>query len=70
MLGPAGLPREIVTRLAGDVQKILARKDINERYASMGVELAPTGPEEMATFVRQQLDSWGRKIREAGIQPE
>jgi hypothetical protein len=29
-----------------------------------------SGPEELDRFVQQQLKNWGKKIREAGIQPE
>ena len=70
MFGPAGMPRDVVNRLNAELLKILARKDIAERLTAMGVEIAPSSPEEMAEFVRRQLDGWGAKIRQAGIQPE
>ena len=36
----------------------------------MGAEIAPSSSQEMEQFVKQQLASWGTKIRNAGIMPE
>jgi tripartite-type tricarboxylate transporter receptor subunit TctC len=68
--GPAGMPREIVVKLNAELLKILDRKEIRERLASIGAEAAPSSPDELGEFVLAQLADWGRKIREAGIQPE
>ncbi|MCJ0763842.1 hypothetical protein [Variovorax terrae] len=44
--------------------------DLIERLRIMGMEPGlPTG-EPFQRFVRDQLDKWGRQIRDAGIQPE
>ena len=68
--GPAGVPRDIVVKLSTEILKIVDRKDVRERLAAIGAEAAPGSPEELAEFVRVQLANWGKKIREAGIQPE
>jgi tripartite-type tricarboxylate transporter receptor subunit TctC len=70
LVGPANLPRPIVDRLAVEMQKVLGRADIREKFAGMGAEVAPSGPAEMEKFVRDQLESWRVRIRDAGIQPE
>lgn len=70
MLGPAGLPREIVDRLNAELKKIYARADVRERLVPIGAEPATTSPEEMGEFLKVQLSSWGKKIKDAGIQPE
>jgi tripartite-type tricarboxylate transporter receptor subunit TctC len=70
LFGPAGMPAEIVGQLSTEVIRILERKDVRERYGALGVEITTGGPDELARFVREQLDNWGRKIRDAGIRPE
>lgn len=68
--GPAGLPKEIVDRLSGVLTAILSRPEVQERIAAIGMEPAPSTPEEFTSFVVTQLDVWGRRIKAAGIQPE
>jgi tripartite-type tricarboxylate transporter receptor subunit TctC len=70
MLGPAGMPREIVDKLNAELKKIYARPDVRERLGPIGAEPATNSPEEMAVFLKEQLQSWGRKIKDAGIEPE
>ena len=70
LVGPAGLPRDVVERLNAEVNKILARPDIGARLTQLGSEAAPSSPDELAKFIAQQLESWRTKIAAAGIQPE
>ena len=70
LVGPAGLPRDIVDRLNAEINKILVRPEIRNRLAELGAETAPSSPDELAAFIRQQLESWRSKIAAAGIQPE
>jgi tripartite-type tricarboxylate transporter receptor subunit TctC len=70
MLGPAGMPREIVDKLNAELKMIYARPDVRERLGPIGAEPATSSPEEMAEFLKVQLQSWGRKIKDAGIEPE
>jgi tripartite-type tricarboxylate transporter receptor subunit TctC len=36
----------------------------------MGLQPAPSNPAELDRFVKEQLAAWGKKIKDAGIQPE
>ena len=67
VLGPAGLPREVATRLSGEINKILARPDIRERFASQALDPANTTPEQFAEFIKVEVGRWGKLIKEAGI---
>ncbi len=70
MFAPAGTAPEIVARLSAEVRKSLAKTDIRERIASFSADVMPSAPDELAGFVRAQLVSWGKRIRDAGIEPE
>jgi tripartite-type tricarboxylate transporter receptor subunit TctC len=70
LFGPAGLPAPIVDKLNASLNKALAAPIVRQRMADMGLEPAPSTPQVFSTFVREQLDVWGSKIREVGIAPE
>lgn len=66
LVGPAGLPRELVGKLAEDFNRVLRMPDIAERLASQGVDLMGSSPAEFASLLEADLGKWGRLAREAG----
>ena len=70
LFGPARLPAEIVGRMNKELNAAMRRPDVREKIDRQGFELAGSTPEEMAAFLQEQLQSWGRAFREAGMQPE
>ena len=70
MFGPANMPREIVDRLAREFNAAILKPEVKEPLDRYGFELQGSTPQELGTFVNEQLEAWKRGIREAGIQPE
>jgi tripartite-type tricarboxylate transporter receptor subunit TctC len=70
LFAPAGLPPEIAERLARELEKLLAKGDVKEKFAKQGVEVFYTGPREFDAYVRSELVKWTGLIKEVGIQPE
>lgn len=70
LYGPAGMPGEAVERLNREVTTILQRPDIRSRLLAMGIDAAPSSPQGLADFTREQLQSYVRLIKEFNIQPE
>jgi tripartite-type tricarboxylate transporter receptor subunit TctC len=67
---PAGTPREILLRLAAEIQKAVLAADLKERYATLGMDTASSTPEEMAAFMRREQERYATIIRNAGIKIE
>jgi tripartite-type tricarboxylate transporter receptor subunit TctC len=67
LFGPAKLPRGIVDRLAREMKEIMARPDIREALDRLSFEASSSSPEEMASFLSEQLRLWRTAIDEAGI---
>ena len=67
LLGPPGLPREVVTVLNAELAAIL--RDPETRAGLLKQGLAPqTGtPEELAKLIETDLERWGKVVREARI---
>ena len=70
LAGPANMPKDVTARLSDEVGKILRRPEIKDKIAHMGLEASPSAPAEFDRYVRNQLSSWGERIRAAGITPE
>jgi tripartite-type tricarboxylate transporter receptor subunit TctC len=71
IFGPAGLPQEVVDRIATEVQAVLADKEVQDKLALTGFEVNPSrSPAEFQKYVADQLASWTRMIKAAGIKPE
>jgi len=70
MFVPAGTPKAIINRLNKAIVTALDNPSVHQRLAEMGLQPAPTTPAELDAYVKQQLKAWGKKIKDAGIQPE
>jgi len=64
---PAGTPRPIVERLQKETARVLQLKEIRDDAAALGTLLGGDSPEEFAAFVRSEVQTWGKVIKEANI---
>jgi tripartite-type tricarboxylate transporter receptor subunit TctC len=67
---PAGTPPEIIAKLNGELRKVIDRPDVKAELAARGMDAFSSSPEEMATFVKEQLALWNRLVSEAGIEKQ
>jgi tripartite-type tricarboxylate transporter receptor subunit TctC len=70
MVAPANTPRPIIERLNSVVGEILRTRELKEKFAAAGIDIAPSTPEELGERIRADLPYYGKLMREAGIQPE
>ena len=70
LYGPAGLPGPIVTRLNSELNKILRTADIKKRFAADGAEPGSGTPNDLAVYLKNDYEKWGKVIRAAGIKAE
>jgi tripartite-type tricarboxylate transporter receptor subunit TctC len=69
-LGPAGLPKDVVTKLNAEIQKIINRPEIKKELAERGMEAFSGPPEEFEQFLKDQLVVWEKLIADAGIEKQ
>jgi tripartite-type tricarboxylate transporter receptor subunit TctC len=68
LLGPAGLPEPIVTRFHAAWAAALRLPAVQARLANpLGVQVVASSPAEFAAFLENQIETWGRVVREQGI---
>ncbi|HMH19204.1 MAG TPA: tripartite tricarboxylate transporter substrate binding protein [Burkholderiales bacterium] len=70
LVAPAKTPRDIIERVNREFVKTLNAPDIREQLLSHGEEPTPTTPEEFGRFMQRELATWGKVVKEAGIQAE
>lgn len=67
LLGPAGLPREIVTMLNAELVAILGDPEVRAGLLKQGLTPRTGTPAELAGLIESDLERWGRVVREAKI---
>jgi tripartite-type tricarboxylate transporter receptor subunit TctC len=67
---PPGTPREILVRLAGEIQKAIAVPEVKERFVFLGMDTVSSTPDEMAAFLRAEQDRYAKVVRDANIKIE
>jgi len=65
--GPAKMPRDIVMRLSRELNLVLQIPDVRAQLARQGFEAEGSTPEQLAAFVKEQLDVWTRIAAETGV---
>ena len=71
VLAPAGLPRDIVTRLHTNVVRAVNDAGVRKRFIDDGADPSPSAsPEAFAALIRSEVRKWAKVIKDAGIQPE
>lgn len=68
LVGPAGLPPEIVSRLSAALAKALARSDIREAFAKAGTPVRERDTAEFTAFVKSENQRWKSIIVASGAQ--
>jgi len=67
LLAPAGTPRDVVMKLNAEIAKVLNAADTKKELYAAGVEADISSPEALNTLMVQELDRWGKVIKDAGI---
>ncbi len=68
--GPAGMQKDIVARLNGEIGRILFLPEVKGRMENIAVEVAKSTPEELGAMMRADAEKWGRTIKDLGISPQ
>ena len=70
ILAPAGTPKDVVAKLNAAVNDALKLEDVRTRLIGAGIEIQSGTPERFGDVIKNEVDKWGRIVKEAGIQPE
>jgi tripartite-type tricarboxylate transporter receptor subunit TctC len=66
LVGPAGTPAAIVNRLSGEVDRILKKPDVLERFKGLGAEPVGGTPEQLGQFIVAETRKWQQVVKASG----
>jgi tripartite-type tricarboxylate transporter receptor subunit TctC len=70
LVGPAGLPREIVARMNKEMVAVLAKPSVKELMLRQGFMAKSSTPEALATYLKDQVAIWKSALKTAGVEPQ
>ena len=70
LVGPAGMPKDLVVKLNTALNTSLRNKETISKMAEGAAVPWPTTPEEFASHIDKEIVRWTKLAQEAGIQPE
>ena len=70
LLAPAGTPTETVNQLAKDTQSIFTQPKVLELLKSQGLTEVLQKPEEFASYIAQETQTWAKIVRAKHIEAE
>jgi tripartite-type tricarboxylate transporter receptor subunit TctC len=70
LVAPAGTPKAVVAKLHDEAQKALATREVRERMAAVGGEVAPGSADMFTQLIRSEAQRYSRLVREANIKPD
>ena len=69
VLGPKGLPKDVVARWNGEINRALQLPDVKERMAGDGMEPVGGSPERFREVLTRDIAKWQRVVKIANIKP-
>ena len=70
VLGPTGMPNQVLAKLNGEIAAILNQPESAKRLEGEGAAPAPSSSAEFGRMLGAEIEKWGRVAREAGIKAE
>lgn len=70
LLGPAGMPRDVVEKLSHDFVAALNTEAVKQRLAKLGASPIGSSPQQFDSKIRADYKKWGPIIEAAGMKAE
>ena len=70
VMAPAATPKDIVNKLAADINKAMREPDVKARLEQVGTQLRELSPDEFGSFMRAELAKYAKLVKDANIRLE
>jgi tripartite-type tricarboxylate transporter receptor subunit TctC len=68
LVAPAGTPRAVIDKIAGDVAKVLAQPEFREKFVTgVGLEPLVQNPEQFAEFLRKDREKYAVRVKNVNV---
>lgn len=70
LVGPAGLPPDIVARMNREMAAVLAKPSVREAMLKQGFMARSSTPEALTIYMKEQIGVWKSALKLAGVEPQ
>jgi tripartite-type tricarboxylate transporter receptor subunit TctC len=70
LIGPKGMPQDLVDKINSEVNAILIKKDTATRFEADGAIPSGGTPAEFKAIIRKEIELWNKVVTKIGIVPE
>ena len=67
IMGPAGIPGPIASRLAQEVKTVVSSDDVKTHFLNNAMEIDYRDPQAFAVFIAEEIKRWSGVVRKANI---
>ena len=68
LVGPAGLPKDVVARLNTEVAKLLKSSELQAQFRKIGTEVVYRDPAQWGAYLKSERDKWAKVVKITGAQ--
>lgn len=66
LFAPAGTPPAVVNKINADVNALLANRAMIDKFAAQGAVPYPTSPQTFGKILDEDIEKWGKVVRDSG----
>ena len=70
IFAPAGVSKDIVTRLNGEILRIYKLPDVQEKLRTLGLDPILSSPDELAKYQAGEIAKWARVVKDSGAKAD
>lgn len=67
LLAPAGTPKAVISRLHGEVVRMIAKPDVKARVEGLGFDIIGSSPADFSAQIKAEVEKWSKVVKAAGI---
>ena len=70
VIGPAGMPKEVVERVNGELAKVVNSPEITEFFGTQGATPIASTPEQFVVHMRADIVKLGKMVKASGAKAD
>ena len=70
VFAPGQLPKPVLAKLSNEIARIIKLPEMSEKLAQQGAIAVGNSADEFATFVKNEMNQWGKLAQKIGLKPD
>ena len=70
MFAPAGTPKDIITRINTEMQRVFKLPDVADKLRVLGLEPWISTPDELARYQASEITKWAKVVKDSGAKAD